>query len=29
VVRCALGQRANRVAFAMMRDQQPFDPTHW
>ena len=29
VVRCALGQRANRVAFAMMRDQQPFDPTRW
>ncbi|HZK51017.1 MAG TPA: IS110 family transposase [Actinomycetota bacterium] len=29
VVRCALGQRANRVAFAMMRDQRPFDPTRW
>ena len=29
VVRCALGQRANRVAFAMMRDQQPFEPTRW
>ena len=29
VVRCALGQRANRVAFAMMRDQQPFDPARW
>jgi transposase len=29
VVRCALGQRANRVAFALMRDQQPFDPTRW
>lgn len=29
VVRCALGQRANRVAFAMMRDQLPFDPARW
>ncbi len=29
VVHCALGQRANRVAFAMMRDQRPFDPTRW
>ena len=29
VVRCALGHRANRVAFAMMRDQQPFDPARW
>jgi transposase len=29
VVRCALGQRANRLAFAMMRDQQPFDPARW
>jgi transposase len=29
VVRCALGQRANRLAFAMMRDQRPFDPTRW
>lgn len=29
VVRCALGHRANRVAFAMMRDQQAFDPARW
>jgi transposase len=29
IVLCALGQRANRVAFAMMRDQRPFDPTRW
>lgn len=29
VVKCALGHRANRVAFAMMRDQQPFDPARW
>ena len=29
VVQCAPGQRANRVAFAMMRDQRPFDPERW
>jgi transposase len=29
VVQCAVGQRANRLAFAMMRDQQPFDPFRW
>jgi transposase len=29
VVACALGNRANRVAFAMMRDQRPFDDTMW
>lgn len=29
VVMCALGHRANRVAFAMLRDQIPFDPTRW
>jgi hypothetical protein len=29
MVKCALGQRANRVTFAMMRDRQPFDPTRW
>jgi transposase len=29
VVACALGHRANRVAFAMIRDQVPFDPTRW
>lgn len=29
VVQCALGHRANRVAFAMMRDRRPFDPTRW
>jgi transposase len=28
-VACALGHRANRVAFAMVRDQVPFDPTRW
>ena len=29
VVACALGHRANRVAFAMIRDQLPFDPARW
>jgi transposase len=29
VVACALGHRANRVAFAMVRDQVPFDPERW
>jgi len=29
VVACALGHRANRVAFAMIRDQVPFDPQRW
>jgi transposase len=29
VVACALGHRANRVAFAMIRDQVPFDPKRW
>jgi transposase len=29
VVACALGHRANRVAFAMVRDQMPFDPERW
>jgi transposase len=28
-VACALGHRANRVAFAMLRDQVPFDPDRW
>jgi len=29
VVACALGNRANRVAFKMVRDQLPFDPARW
>jgi transposase len=29
IVMCALGNRANRVAFAMMREQRPFDDTLW
>lgn len=29
VILCALGHRANRLAFAMMRDQVSFDPGRW
>ncbi len=29
VILCALGHRANRLAFAMMRDQVEFDPDRW
>lgn len=29
VVACALGHRANRAAFAMVRDQRAFDPERW
>jgi len=29
VIACALGHRANRVAFALVRDQVPFDPKRW
>lgn len=29
IVACALGHRANRVAFAMVRDQVPYDPKRW
>lgn len=29
VVACAVGNRANRVAFAMMRDQHSFEPALW
>jgi transposase len=29
VVPCALGHRANRVAFAMVRHQMAFDPDRW
>ena len=29
IIACALGHRANRVAFALVRDQVPFDPGSW
>jgi transposase len=29
VIACALANRANRIAYAMVRDQHPYDPTRW
>ena len=29
VAAVALGHRAHRLAFAMLRNQQPYDPTRW
>lgn len=29
IIACALGRRANKIAFAMVRDQNIFDPTGW
>lgn len=29
VIACALANRANRIAFAMVRDQAGYDPTRW
>lgn len=29
VIACALAHRANRIAFAMVRDQAVYDPTRW
>lgn len=29
IITCALGRRANKIAHAMVRDQQPYDPTRW
>jgi hypothetical protein len=29
VIGCALANRANRIAFALVRDQQPYDPHRW
>lgn len=29
VIACALAHRANRIAFAMVRDQTVYDPSHW
>ena len=29
VIACALGRRANKIAFAMVRDQTLYDPTRW
>lgn len=29
IITCALGRRANKIAFAMVRDQTTYDPTCW
>ncbi len=29
VITCAMAHRANRIAFALVRDQAPYDPTRW
>lgn len=29
VICCAMAHRANKIAFALVRDQQPYDPTRW
>ena len=29
VIACALANRANRIAFAMVRDQAAYDPDRW
>jgi transposase len=29
VIACAMAHRANRIAFALIRDQADYDPTRW
>ena len=29
IIACALARRANKIAFAMVRDQTPYDPDRW
>jgi hypothetical protein len=29
VIATAMANRANRIAFAMVRDQRPYDPNRW
>jgi len=29
VIACALAHRANKIAYAIVRDQKPYDPTRW
>jgi transposase len=29
IIACALGHRAGKIAFAMVRDQAPYDPSRW
>jgi transposase len=29
VIACAVAHRANRIAYALVRDQRPYDATRW
>ena len=29
IIACALAHRANKIAYAMVRDQRPYDPGRW
>jgi transposase len=29
IIACALAHRANKIAYAMIRDRKPYDPTRW
>ena len=29
IIACALARRAGKIAFAMVRDQAPYDPARW
>jgi transposase len=29
IIACALAHRANKIAYAVVRDQQLYDPTRW
>ena len=29
IIACALAHRGNRIAFALVRDQRPYDPARW
>jgi len=29
IIACALAHRANKIAYAIVRDQKPYDPTRW
>lgn len=29
IIACAMAARANKIAYAMVRDQSPYDPTRW
>ena len=29
IIMCAMAHRANKIAYAMVRDQQPWEPSHW